>query len=388
MKRTFTIPLFALAIVLFFNACKSDVKKEQLPTNSKSQQSFLKVAYADGFSIDINGNYPIIKVNKPWPGAEQAFTYAVIPDSILPTITFPADAYDAVITTPIKKLVVTSTTHIPALESLGELDKLVGFPDTKYISSMPARERIKKGLIKELGQNEKLNTEMTIALQPDVIIGFSIDNQNSTYSTLEQANIPVVYNGDWAETHPLGKAEWIKFFGVLLGKEKQADSIFTQIAKDYNATKKLAQNKTNNPTVISGALYKDVWYMPTGESWAAKFIADAGGNYLYRDTKGNGSLALSVEAVLQKGTQADYWIGPAQFTAYQEMNAANPHYQQFKAFTDKKVYTFSNTKGLTGGLLYYELAPQRPDLVLKDLVHWLHPDLLPNYNPYFFTPLR
>ncbi len=388
MKRSYFSILYPLVVIFIFIACKSDKKEQLLPPSSTPQPVLLKVEYAEGFSIDTSGNYPIIIVNKPWPGAEQAFTYAVIPDSILPTITFPADAYDAVITTPIKKLVVTSTTHIPALESLGELDKLVGFPDTEYISSMPARARIKKGRIKELGQNEKLNTEMTIALQPNVVVGFSIDNQNSIYATLEQANIPVVYNGDWAETHPLGKAEWIKFFGVLLGKEKQADSIFTQIAEDYNTTKKLAKNKTNKPSVISGALYKDVWYLPTGESWAAKFIADAGGNYLYKDSQGSGSLALSVEAVLQNGSLADYWIGPAQFTSYQEMETANSHYQQFKAFTNKKIYTFSNTKGLTGGLLYYELAPQRPDLVLKDLVHWLHPDLLPDYTPYFFTPLQ
>ena len=198
----------------------------------------------------------------------------------------------------------------------------------------------------------------------------------------------MVFNGDWTEETPLGKAEWIKFFGVLLNKQTQADSIFREIENSYIAIKEVASHATHKPKVLSGALYKDVWYLPTGESWAARFIEDANGEYLYKETSGSGSLSLSFESVLEKGSQADIWVAPSQFVSYREMEQANAHYQQFRAFREKKVFTFANTKGASGGLLYYELAPQRPDLVLKDLVHHFHPELLPDYSPYFFTPLQ
>jgi len=375
-----------LLLLLFLGmavACKeSDKPSPEIQTAEET------VLYARSFSIEKNDGYTILEVNRPWPGAKTSFTYLVVPKEKLTSMTFHADAYDAVIATPLKSLVATSTTHIPALESLGSLDKLVGFPDTQYISSMPARKRITEGKIKELGKNESLNTEVALELDPDVIVGFSINDQNSTYEILKKAAIPVVFNGDWTEETPLGKAEWIKFFGVLLNKEKEADSLFNAIASSYQQIKGLAAQAELKPTVLSGALYKDVWYLPAGESWAAQFIEDANADYLYKQSEGTGSLSLSLESVLEQGSKADIWIAPSQFTSYKEMEQANTHYQEFQAFQQKKMYTFANTKGATGGLLYYELAPQRPDLVLKDLVHFFHPEVFPDHTPYFFTPLQ
>ncbi|UOY07007.1 ABC transporter substrate-binding protein [Muricauda sp. SCSIO 64092] len=380
MIKTRILPLLLLGLVI---SCKKNVrpvKQVQVPDTTTS--------YAKSFSMESSDGFTVLQVNRPWPGASKAFRYLVVPKEKLATMTFPSDAYDAVIATPITSLIATSTTHIPALESLGGLDKLIGFPDTKYISSMPARELISTGKIKELGTNESLNTEMVLELRPDVIIGFGINDQNSAYHVFQKANIPVVFNGDWTEETPLGKAEWIKFFGVLLDKQKEADSIFRAIETSYQEMKKIAAKAAKKPTVLSGALFKDVWYLPAGESWAAQFIKDANGEYLYQATSGTGSLSLSLESVLEKGQQANVWIAPSRFTSYQEMEQANAHYQQFKAFKAKKIYTFANTRGATGGLLYYELAPQRPDLVLQDLVHFFHPEVLPDHNPYFFTPLQ
>ncbi|WP_350292128.1 ABC transporter substrate-binding protein [uncultured Croceitalea sp.] len=378
----FLILLLCIAILVL--SCAE--KKKEIPFSEVINKS--AVEYASGFSIEHNSEYTVVKVLEPWPGASKAYTYAFIPQEKLASITYPKDAYDAVIAIPIKDFVITSTTHIPAVEALGGLNKVVGFPNTKYISSMPARKLIAERKIKELGTNESLNTEMVLELAPDLIVGFGINNQNSTYEVIQKANIPVVFNGDWNEKTPLGKAEWIKFFGVLLNKEKEADSIFSNIVSEYERVRTLSVKATHRPTVLSGALYKDVWYLPAGESWAAQFLADANVNYLWQESKGTGSLSLSLESVLEKGQNADFWVSPSQFTSYMEMEESNLHYQQFKAFRDKKVFTFSATKGPTGGLLFYELAPQRPDLVLKDMVHIFHPDLLPNHSPYFFTPLQ
>lgn len=375
-----------LVFVFLVVACQTEKKKEGL-TRPASENPVFEINHAKGFSMEKTGDLTILKISSPWPDSESSFTYALIPKDKMAMMTLNADKYDAIIATPVDKIVVTSTTHIPALEALGVLDKLIGFPDTQYISSKKARQLIHNGKIKELGNNESLNTEMVIELNPDVVVGFSISSENKAYETLQRANVPVVYNGDWTEQTPLGKAEWIKFFAPFFGMEKKVDSFFKEIENSYAAVKLLAQKAETKPTVLSGALYKDVWYLPGGNSWAAQFLEDANADYLWKETEETGSLSLSIEAVLTKGQKAEYWVSPSQFTSYTEMSKAGRHYSQFDAFKNKKLYTFAKTKGETGGLLYYELAPNRPDLVLKDLVHIFHPNLLPGHEPFFFKAL-
>ncbi|MFX0556754.1 ABC transporter substrate-binding protein [Maribacter sp. CXY002] len=368
--------------VLLHVACKSD-KKEII--SEKGIPNNVRITHATGFTIEKTANgITLIKITSPWPNAEASFTYALIPKEKLRTIPLEKEKYDAIIPTPVETIVVTSTTHIPALDALGVLDKLIGFPDTKYISSEKANNYVALGKIKDIGINESLNTELTIALQPEVLVGFGVNGQNSTYETLKRSNIPVVYNGDWTEATPLGKAEWIKFFAPFFDKEKEAELIFSKIQTAYNEVKQIASKAKNRPTVLSGAMYKDVWYLPGGNSWAAQFIKDANADYLWKDNLDTGSLSLSWEHVLQKAKDADYWISPAQFISYEDMINTSSHYKEFASFTNKTIYTFANTIGASGGILYYELAPQRPDLVLRDLVYILHPELLPDHDPFFF----
>ncbi len=135
-------------------------------------------------------------------------------------------------------------------------------------------------------------------------------------------------------------------------------------------------------------MFKDIWYMPQGDSWAAKFITDANGDYLWKDSNGTGSLSLNLESVIEKGHEAEIWIGPGQFTSLEEIKNTSQAYSQFKAFKNGEVYSYSMKKGPTGGVIYFELAPNRPDLVLKDHVKILHPELLPEYELYFFDKLQ
>tara|TARA_R110001592_G_scaffold142455_8_gene364547 strand:- start:5453 stop:6601 length:1149 start_codon:yes stop_codon:yes gene_type:complete len=378
--------LLLFSYLLFLCSCKQQ-SKEKLSQELTSKK--VELTYANGFSIEKQASgITILKILAPWPNAEASFTYALIPKEKQAFITLDKNEYDAIISVPIDNIVVTSTTHIPALEALGELDKLVGFSDTKYVSSKAARKRIDDGQIKELGVNESLNTEAVLALQPDLVVGFAVSGNNTAYETLQRSQIPVIYNGDWVEETPLGKAEWIKFFAPFFNKETKASIIFAEIEKSYNDAKKLAETAITRPTVLSGALYKDVWYLPGGKSWAANFLKDANANYLWQESTESGSLSLSWESVLVVANNAEYWIGPAQFKSYAEMASSSAHYLQFDAFKNKKVFTFANTEGETGGNLYYELAPQRPDLVLKDLIHILHPNLLPEHEPFFFKPLN
>lgn len=344
--------------------------------------------YAKGFSLEVRpGGISYLTVRNPWPGASRAFRYALVPRAEVPRYAGMSDSLDAVIGVPVQRVVLTSTTHIPSLEALGLQDRLVGFPGLDYVSSPLTRKRMADGLVEELGANEQLNTEKVLALQPDLVMGFGVSGVPRQYQALQASGIPLVLNGDWMEEDPLGKAEWILLFGLLFGREEAAEQVFKTIESEYLEARRLASSSEKRPTVLSGALYRDVWYLPGGRSWAAGFIRDAHARYLWGGTEEKGSLSLSLEAVLERGADADFWIAPSQYVSYAEMAAANPHYQQFRPFRERKVFTYARSPGAGKGLLYFELGPNRPDLVLKDLIYWFHPGHLPGYEPVFFKPL-
>jgi iron complex transport system substrate-binding protein len=372
-------------MLLLIVSCKRNTDQKLEKAVTIEDESYFNIEYAEGFEIKKLKDYYLVNIKEPWPDADQNYTYLLQHSEEKIKVDV---EYDYKINIPVDDIVVTSTTHIPSLDTLDVLDKLVGFPNTNYISTIAARKLIDDGNIKDVGQNQSLNTELLIEMNPDVVVTFAVKGQNKGVESIKQAGIPVLYNADWVESHPLGKAEWIKFFGLLFNKTEEANSIFSGIKNEYEAAKKLAANSKQKPEVLSGALWKDKWYLPAGESWQSKIIEDANANYLYANTEGTGSLSLSLESVLNKGQKARFWIGPAQYTSYNEMIEQQPHYGKFKAFQDKNVYSFSSVKGANGGILYYELAPNRPDLVLKDLINIFHPKILPDYSNRFFKPLE
>ena len=222
-----------------------------------------------------------------------------------------------------------------------------------------------------------------------MVVGYSVSSADKSLTTIQKAGINVIYNGDWLEETPLGRAEWIKFFGVLFDKEKQADSIFKVIESNYLDAKKIALKADKKPTILSGAIMsKDIWILPGGKSFVATFFKDANFNYLWKDTKGKGSLSLSFESVFDKGQNANLWLAPAHYTSKEQLIKSNPLYVEFDAFKNDNIYTPTSIKGKTGGIIYYELAPTRPDLVLKDLIKIAQPELLKEYEFTFYKKLN
>ncbi|MDR5590067.1 ABC transporter substrate-binding protein [Christiangramia sp. SM2212] len=373
--------LFIIVLVIL-HSCKNE--SESKKTDNQNGYD-VAIENASGFSITRFDGYSVMKVNTPWPEAKDPFIYLLKEENIR----IPEDLeFDQEVIVPVQKIVVTSTTHIPALEALNEERSLVGFPGLNYISSENTRSLIDNGAVSELGQNENINTEVLIDLSPDVVIGFAINASNKSFETIQKTGIPVIYNGDWTELTPLGKAEWIKFFGALYGKEEKAAEIFQNIKSEYSEAKKLAQSAKNIPNVISGSMYNDTWYMPYGNSWQAQFIKDANANYLYSETKGNGSLSLAFESVMEKAEEAEYWISSGQFTSYEQLFKESEHYKRFKAVHEENVFSVSLSQGATGGVIFYELGPHRPDLILKDLISIFHPELLPNHKQVFYKALN
>ncbi|WP_298551014.1 ABC transporter substrate-binding protein [uncultured Algibacter sp.] len=375
-----------LFIVFVFFNCKSEPSKK-LKENITGIS--IKLKYAKGFSIKKYETHKILEVKKPWPEANRSYRFALLENNYDADYwIYERERFDNTIALPIQKIVVTSTTHIPALELLGVEQTLVGFPGTDYISSEKIRQQINKGNIRELGKNESLNTEVLLELNPELVVGFGIDGNNRSLETIKKSGIPVIFNGDWIEESPLAKAEWIKFFGALYNKEKEADSIFNRIEKGYLEAKKLAENVKHKPTILSGAMHADIWYLPNGTSTEAQLLKDANVNYLWSDTKGSGSLKLNFESVFVKAKDADIWLSPSNYSSLEALKNGNQNHTMFNAFQNKNIYTFTNTTGDSGGVLYYELGMTRPDLVLKDLMKICHPELLENYKLYFYKPLK
>ncbi|MDD5150811.1 MAG: ABC transporter substrate-binding protein [Flavobacterium sp.] len=379
MKLTRSYLFFTLLLLCFIQ-CKKEVHN-----NPKVKHSINEIHYAKGLEIYKHQGFSIVKITNPWPESKENFTYilqeknGIIPDSL---------KQFTVIQIPIKSIVVTSTTHIPTLELLGVENTLIGFPNTDYISSEKTRKLIDTGKVREVGTNESLNTEVLIDMKPDVIVSFGLNNSNPTLDNLQKSGLKVLLNGDWTEQSPLGKAEWIKFFGALYGLDSKADAIFSEIETSYNSTLALTQKTTTKPTVLCGAMYENQWYVPQGESWAALFLKDAQSDYLWTTTKGTGSLSVPFETVLEKAQNAQFWIAPGNFSTLKQMSDNNTHYSQFASFKNKKVYSYAVNKGATGGIIYFEWASTRPDWVLKDLIKIFHPELLPDYKLFFFNKLE
>ena len=342
--------------------------------------------FASGFHLYQGEGFWEIEVSQGYAGSSDTYRYLVLDSGVQ----LNSNGYDAVVQLPIDAVVLTSTTQVPHLDALGQTDLLMGFPQTDLISSAKTRARIAAGKVKELGAGPSANPELVLELQPDWIMISTLGEDLRYLDIFKQAGIPALINGEYVEQNPLGRAEWIKFTGVLLGNYPEALAQFEQIKKDYLEAEVLASSlaEKDKPKVLSGVMYQDIWYAPGGESWAAQLLEKAGGSYVFGKEGAGGSLQLNYEVVLDQGTSAPIWIGAADFASLEEMGKIEPRYQAFAAWKTGEVYTYTAKKGETGGLEYFELGYLRPDLILKDLIKILHPELLPGYEPYFYQKLK
>ena len=370
-----------LLLLIILVSCKKETVIKKVESTKKTT-----IKYAKGFDIVEENGFKKLIIKSAYKGSNEIYEYKVYNKSSSKNLN---DLDKKIIQVPVKEIIVTSTTHIPMVELLEEEKSIVGFPFSRYVSSEKTRQLIDLGKIKEIGKENDLNTEILLDLQPELIVGYSVSSADKSLSTIQKSGINVIYNGDWLEETPLGRAEWIKFFGVLFDKEQLADSIFNVIENNYLEAKKIALKSTKQQTVLSGAIMsKDIWNLPAGDSFVAQFLEDANVNYLWKNTKGKGSLSLSFESVFEKGINADYWIAPGYFSSKKQMLSSNKLYEKFTTFKEDKIYSPSIKKGKTGGIIYYELAPTRPDLVLKDIIKITNPELLPNYKFTFFEKMK
>jgi iron complex transport system substrate-binding protein len=368
--------------VLIFSCSQ---RKKEVANGLYEDAEEMHLKYAEGFKVTVSENAKLVEVIYPFPGATSGYTYLLVQrGEKVP----PHSTGTRVITIPLRSIVCTSTTHIPLLDYLNETDKLTGFPSTDYISSEKMRERIDEGKVQELGTDKGLNLERMVILRPEMVMGYTMSSDYGPFKKVEELGVPVAVNAEYLEKHPLGRAEWIKFMALFFNKEREADSIFNAIEKNYLEARSLADKSSSKPTLMSGIVYGDAWFMPGGQNYAAKLFKDAGCDYLWASDSSHGWLELSFESVYAKAREADLWIGVGMFKNLSELKDGDDRYTKFKAFQQKQVYTYNARVGAKGGSEFLELGYLRPDFILKDLIKIAHPKLLPDYTLYFHKKLE
>ncbi len=376
-----------LSATLFIACTKTSENEKQQGRGSVDSESAVEVnvQYAKRFSVQQQNGYRLVTVNQPWKGAKSNLYYALVnkyaenpalPDSI------------EVIKIPVRNLVCTSTTHLPAIEYFGDAEKLIGFPSTKYIYSNVFREALNREEIAELGSESGINMELLMGLNPDLVVDFAMGGKYDKFKLISKMGIPVVVNADYMEETALGRAEWIKFMGLFLGREQKADSIFNVIKDNYLNYCAIAKKAKSKPGVFSGIVYGDIWFMPGGNNFGAKFMEDANGNYLWQNDSSRGSIKLSFEAVYEKANQADFWIGLSSVNSLDELINMDDRYGKFKAYQLGQVYGYNNRVRKDGGNDFLESGYLRPDLILADLIKIIHPELLPSHQLYYYSRLE
>jgi len=370
------VKLFLFPLIIF--ACNPSEESK----NSKSGESL--ISYSEVLEIEKFNDYYEVHVLKPNSTDSSFFKYVLYKNKK----NKPPIKADAFIKIPVNTAVCLSTSHLPPFTALGESETLIGFPNTNLIYNENLLESVAEGTLHDIGRKNGVNIEQLMALQPDFIMAYAMGSNMEQLKPLQKAGIPVILNTDYLENSPLARTEWLKLTAVLLDKYEKGDSIFQTIEKEYLKTKKLAKNMKHKPSVMTGVMYGDVWYVPGGESFATKFIEDAGGNYIWSDNNKTGSLELSFETVLAQAQNADYWIGAASFTSLKELENSNNKYALFDAFQSQNVYSYTKRVNQNGANDYLESGFMRADWVLKDYVQLLHPNALKDSTTQYFELVK
>ncbi|MFQ4137006.1 ABC transporter substrate-binding protein [Nodosilinea sp. PGN35] len=342
--------------------------------------------YAKGFAVAYHRHYKVVTVHSPWQDADSAFTYVLVQCG---TPVPPRFESAQVIEVPVRRVAALSTTYLPHLEALGEVEALVGVDQFATVNTASVRQKIDRGDLQEFSSGGAVNLERLIDAEPDLVMAFATGNAaTDSHDRLIQAGVPVAIVAEYLEQSPLGRAEWLKFTALFFNQEARAEQVFGTVAQDYNALVQLTQSLELRPTVFTGFSYEGTWYMPGGQSYAAQLLRDAGATYLWAASDRAGSLPLDFEAVYDRAASADVWVNVSQdWFSQGDAIAADPRYGQFLALQSGRVFNNNARLNPSGGNDYWESGPLNPHWVLADLIKILHPDLLPNHTLIYYQPL-
>lgn len=290
---------------------------------------------------------------------------------------------------PIKKAVCMSSTHIGFIGALNADSVIAAISGAKYVNNPRIWERVVRGEIAEVGYEQSLNYELISRLNPDLVFAYGIGTESLSYiEKLKELGIRVALVPDYLENTPLGRAEWIKFFGAFLGKEELANSIFSDVENSYKMLCRQLVGLESKPKVFLNLPFRDVWYFPGAENYFVHLINDAGGNYVFPELTGSNSHPVSTEIAYKAGVESDFWLNPGTANSLSEIADIDNRFANFKAFRNGGVFNNNRRMGKGGGNDFWELGVVRPDFILSDLIKIFHPTLPLTDSLYFYKKLE
>lgn len=353
-----------LAILLLLASCNGN-RTNRILTGGDT----IHFKYAENIEMVKYPQCIVVKLKNPWHSGTYLHTYVLTKDkNISSTET------GTIVKIPIRRSVVFNTAHASLIGMLGATDNIKGVCDIKYMNLPDIHRRIshKDKIIINCGNSMSPDVERIVDLKADAILLSPFENSGG-YGKLEEIDIPIIECADYMETSALGRAEWMKFYGLLYGCEQRADSLFQEVEKAYIQLMELASTSTIKRSIITEKMTGSTWYVAGGRSSVGRLIADAKGKYAWSSDEHSGSIALPFEAILDKAGDADVWIFNESGTtpmSYQRLASEFHGYASMKAFKEKQVYVVNSMR-----VPYFEQVSFRPDWLLRDYIILLHPDL-------------
>ena len=364
---------WAFAVIALFSACSGKNAKKS-GADGVSDDAFVEVSvkYATGFSVRDSADIRLVDVGK-----HDHFALVRTDDVAVP------EGYTKV-KVPIQRTICMTSLQLSNFTILDAHDVVKGLTGTKNLYNKDILARVKDGRIVKIGMEGNFDTELVLAANPDVI--FISPSKRGGYEAIKETGIMLVPHLGYQELDPLGQAEWIKFIGMFIGKEKEANEVFANIEQRYNDLKAKASAATTRPTVFSGEMHYGTWHAVGGKNYLAQIFRDAGANYVIQDEETAGE-NLEFEKMYALAANADYWrilnSFPGDFS-YEALKSSEPRNELFKAYKERKVI-YCNMKQQP----YYEITPVQPDVLLKDFVAIFHPELVEaDYQPTYYKLLK
>ena len=341
----------------------------------------IALRYAQQLSLIQYKGYVQATLANPWKEDAVLHSYVLVPkgrvgDSLLQHDAQLQAMEATVVRTPIAHAVVFTTSHCSLLYDLHAQQALSGVCDLAYINLPDVQRRAKlrpkdTAAVVDCGSSMQPDVERIMQLHPEVLL-VSPFEQSGGFGKLATLNIPIIETADYMETSALGRAEWMKFYGLLFGRALQANALFAQVDSNYHALMAKAQQTREKVSAFTERKMGSVWYVPGGRSTIAQLLRDARVTYPFADDTHSGSLALSFETVLNEAGNSDIWLIKYNHhpNTRQALLAEEAGYAQFKAFQRGKVFGCD-----CAAVPYYEEVDFHPDRLLNDLLQIAHPTL-------------
>ncbi|MGI6816223.1 ABC transporter substrate-binding protein [Bacteroides sp. KG123] len=364
------------------HASGQDTAATGYPVEATDTAAIVAPVYAKGYAVKhLPGNVRLVDIHDPQKERGNTFHYALVPEGTKPAGI--PDGY-TVIETPVRRVICMTSLQLSNFIRLGACDCVAGITSTRHLFNEEMKGRLKSGKTAKIGIEGNFDNEVIMNVNPDVI--FISPFKRGGYDAMRETGIPLVPHLGYKEMTPLGQAEWIKFIGMFIGRETEANEAFAAIEKRYTELKQLAAGVKKRPVVFSGEIRGGNWYAVGGKSFLAELFRDAGADYFLKDDPRSGGVTLDFETVYSQAESADFWRIVNSYDgkfSYDALESLDPRYADFRAFREKKVvYCNMSEKP------FYENMPMQPEVVLEDLIHAFHPGLSLNHVPTYYELLK